>query len=124
MDEELPGQIGRRNWIIFAALLALSALWQSLPFTLGVAGGAMISIISYRRLHRSLRRTIADPERASAKGFQVQYILRLAAIGFIIYVLLDRVGVDPLGLVLGLSVVMINILWTTAVRVLRGGGSN
>jgi hypothetical protein len=122
MDEKLPIEIGRRNWIIFAILVALSALWQSSPFTLGVAGGGMISIISYRWLHQSLRRTIAQPTSSGARSFQVRYLLRLAAVGLFIYILLDRAEVHPLGLVLGLSVVMINILWTTAVRVLKGGG--
>jgi hypothetical protein len=119
MDEQLPAQIGRRNWVIFAILVALSTLWQSSSFTLGVIGGGMVSIVSYRWLHQSLRRTIAQPTSSSARGFQVRYLLRLAAVGFFIYILLDRAGVHPLGLVVGLSVVMINILWTTAVRILR-----
>ncbi len=118
----LPAQIGRRNWIIFAILVALSAFWQSLPFTLGVAGGGMVSIISYRWLHRSLTRTLARPTPSSPRSFQVRYLLRLTAVGLFIYVLLDRVGVHPLGLALGLSVVMINILGTTAARAFRHRG--
>ena len=121
-DEQLPSEIGRRNWIILAVLVILSLPGQSYPFTLGVACGGMLSIISYRWLHQSLRRTIAEPSRASARGFQVRYLLRLAGMGFFIFILLTRVEVHPLGLVLGLSVVMINILWTTMVRIFRRKG--
>jgi hypothetical protein len=118
-DEHLLDQIARRNWVILAVLITLSLWWQALPVTLGVATGGMVAILSYRWLHRSLRQVITHPSRASGSGFQARYLLRMAALAMILFLLLTRVGVHPLGLVVGLSVVVINILWATLERVLK-----
>ena len=62
---------------------------------------------------------LSSTDHGSARGFQARYLLRLAALAMIIFILLTRVEVHPLGLVAGLSVVMINLVSTSLFRFLK-----
>lgn len=115
-DEQLLGDIARRNWIILACLLLLSLPWRSTAVTLGVLSGGLLAIVGYLWLHSSLKRMLAEPTRRSAKGFQVSYIIRLGALAAALFLLIALAKVHPVGLAVGLSVVVINILWTTVKR--------
>lgn len=115
-DANLLADLARRNWIILGALVLLSLLGRDLDFTLGVLGGGLLALASYRWLHRSLNKLLAQAGGGSAKGFQVGYLLRLLCLAAALYLLIAVARVNPLGLALGLSVVVLNILWTTLKR--------
>ena len=115
-DDQLLVQMARRNWIILIVLVLLSLFWQSPPVTYGVLAGGMLVIINYRWLGRSLLAVLNDPQLDSAKGFKRNYLLRLVVISSAIYLLLVRGGVHPLALVVGLSVVVLNVMITTVKR--------
>ncbi len=115
-DDNLLGRLARRNWWILAGLLLVTAPWRSLPLSLGVLGGGLISVGGYLWLQRSLRRLLEEPSQASVGGFQVNYFIRLGALAAALYVLITVVKVNPLGLAVGLSVVILNILGTAIQR--------
>ncbi len=115
-DDQLLAEMALRNWIILLVLVLLSLFWQSLPVTMGVLAGGVLVIINYRWLGRSLFKVLSDPHRGAEKGFKRNYLFRLLFIASSIYLLLVRGGVHPLALVVGLSVVVINIAITTAKR--------
>ncbi len=115
-DDQLLEQMARRNWIILIVLVLLSLFWQSPPVTYGVLAGGMLVIINYRWLGRSLLAVLNDPQLDSAKGFKRNYLFRLVVISSAIYLLLVRGGVHPLALVVGLSVVVLNVMITTVKR--------
>jgi hypothetical protein len=115
-DDLLLDELAQRNWIILIVLVLLSLLWQSLPVTMGVLAGGVLVIINYRWLGRSLFKVLGDPHLGAAKGFKRNYLFRLLFIASAIYLLLVRGGVHPLALVVGLSVVVINLLITTVKR--------
>ena len=79
------------------------------------AGGVLV-IINYRWLGRSLFKLLSDPQLAAEKGFKRNYLFRLVFIASSIYLLLVRGEVHPLALVVGLSVVVLNLIVTTAKR--------
>lgn len=112
-DEHLLRDIARRNWIILGLLILLSLFWWSQPITLGVAGGGLVAIFGHHWRERSLRKMLAQPHAASAKGFQIGYVIRLACLGSAIYLLIVKAQVAPLALAAGLSVVLVNIFWMT-----------
>lgn len=116
-DDQLLAEMARRNWIILIVLVLLSLFWQSPPVTYGVLAGGMLVIINYRWLGRSLLRVISDPQMHVAKGFKRNYIFRLIFIASALYLLLVRGGVHPLALIVGLSVVVLNLLITTLKRI-------
>lgn len=115
-DEQLLGELARRNWIVLALLLLLSLPWRSLPISGGVLAGGLLAIISYRWLFHSLQKTLGHPTHGAAKGFQITYFIRLGALGTAIFLLVAQVRVHPVALAAGLSVVVVNIFWTTVKR--------
>jgi len=115
-DDNLLGRLARRNWWILAGLLLVTAPWRSLSLSLGVLGGGLISVGGYLWLQRSLRQLLEEPSQASVGGFQVNYFIRLGALAAALYVLITVVKVNPLGLAVGLSVVILNILGTAIQR--------
>ena len=115
-DDQLLAEMARRNWIILLVLVLISLFWQSLPVTMGVLSGGVLVIINYRWLGRSLFKLLDNPQPAMQKGFKRNYLFRLVFIAGSIYILLARGGVHPLALVVGLSVVVVNIMVTTAKR--------
>ncbi|MBE9486346.1 MAG: ATP synthase subunit I [Chloroflexi bacterium] len=115
-DDQLLAEMARRNWIILAVLVLLSLFWQSASISLGVLAGGLLVIFNYRWLGRSLLKLISDPQLHSAKGFTRNYYFRLIVVASAIYLLLVRGGVHPLALVIGLSVVVLNLLVATLKR--------
>jgi len=115
-DDQLLGDIARRNWVVLAILVLLSLLWRSASVTLGVLAGGAVAIGGYHWLHRSLKQVLAAPTKHSARSFKVSYFVRLGSLAATLLLLIVVARVNPLGLAVGLSVVVINILWTTLKR--------
>lgn len=118
-DDQLLGELARRNWIILGILIALSGLFRDLDLTLGVLSGGLIAVCGYQWLHRSLVKALSSAGTPAIKGFQRSYVFRLAALAVMLLLLIAVVKVDPIGLVIGLSVVVINIMWTTIKRAIK-----
>jgi len=117
-DDQLLAALARRNWYILAGLTLLSLLWRSLPVTQGVVVGGLVAIVAYGWLYRSVVKALAYPDKAAPKRFRRSFIVRLAALGAAIFLLIVKGGVHPLALAAGLSVVVINMMWTTLRRVI------
>lgn len=117
-DDGLLHDIARHSWIVLGLLILVSLLWWSAAVTLGVVAGGVLAIFGHHWRERSLRKMLAVPNAASAKGFQFGYVVRLAFLGSAIYLLIVKAQVAPLALVVGLSVVILTIYWTTFRRLL------
>lgn len=115
-DDRLLETLARRNWQILAAFLLLSLVWESREVSLGVLAGGLVAIGAFYWLHRSLVRLLGEPGPGAARSFKSGYLFRLAALALILYLLVGPLGVHPVGLVAGLSVVIVNLLWTTVRR--------
>jgi hypothetical protein len=116
-DENLLGEIARGNWIILCFLVLASLFWKSAAISAGVLCGGLLAITAYLWLYRSLRRILAEPSHLSARRFQVNYFFRLGFLAAVLFALITQVKVNPIALAVGLSTVVINILWTTLKRV-------
>lgn len=112
-DDQLLAQLARRNWIILAILSLFSLAWRSVPITQGVVAGGLVAIIGYGWLQRSLISILAQGGERASKRFRSGYIVRLSALTLVLFLLIAKGGVQPVALSVGLSVVVINIIWTT-----------
>jgi hypothetical protein len=102
----------RRNWWILGVLLAGSALLDPLRFTLGVAVGGALSILGFHTLEGAVARLLQMPAyRARARMVFFHYA-RLGFLAGVLALLLGSGAVDPVALLLGLSVVVLNMLFT------------
>jgi divalent metal cation (Fe/Co/Zn/Cd) transporter len=115
-DGRLIQDLARRNWWIFGTMLLTSLLFRSRAVTVGVLGGGLTVIVGFQTLHRSLKRLLANPDKQSGNVFLWGTIPRLLCLACAVFLLIGPLEAQPLALVVGLSVVVINLLWTTLVR--------
>jgi len=116
-DDQLLAVMARRNWYILAILVLVSLLWRSVLVTKSVLAGGLLAIIAYGWLYRSLIKVLSNPDKHTARGFQITYFVRLAALAAAIFLLITKGGIQPMALSAGLSVVVVNVVWTTLRRV-------
>lgn len=109
----LLGELARRNWIILVVLILLSLLFRNKELTLGIVSGGLTAVCCYQWLHCSLVKALSEQGQPAVNGFQISYALRLGALVVMLLLLVAVVKVNPLGLIIGLSVVVINIMLTT-----------
>lgn len=111
--EQLPAQLARRNWIILALLLLSSLPFGNLDLSIGVLLGGLIAIGGFLWMRLSLKCLLEQPVGGARFRYQFGYILRLAALAVILAVLIAIVKIHPVGLIIGLSVIIINLFWIT-----------
>ena len=112
-DDLLLAQLARRNWIILALLTLGSLTWRSVPVTQGVIAGGLVAILGYGWLQRSLVQVLTQADKQATRKFRSGYVVRLATLALVLFLLIAKAGVQPVALSVGLSVVVINIVWTT-----------
>lgn len=101
------------NWIILSALVAGSILLGSARFSLGVLCGGLISVVNFHWLYRNLLSVFANHLARAKTALMIRYYSRLALTALVLYWVISRDQVDVIGLVIGLSVVSMNIVVTT-----------
>lgn len=123
--EKLLKQIKTTNWIILLILGSLSSVFMSATFTLGVILGGFIIIANFSVLQHTIRSAFSDQGVMRGKKISIiaKFYFRLAFMGLIIYILITTGWVNPLGLTVGLSIVIFSILsfgirtaWKTSSR--------
>lgn len=87
-------------------------LWGG-HFSAGVALGGAISVMGFRSLKGVVRRLLSLPASKAKISLIIYHYIRLALVFLLLALVLKREMVDPLSLVLGLSVVVVNLLFAT-----------
>ena len=101
------------NWILLVALVALSLFLGSRRFTLGILFGGLISIINFYWLYRNLLSVFSKHLNRARMALMLRYYLRLTITAVVLYWIISRDMVDVIGLVTGLSIVVLNIVLIT-----------
>jgi hypothetical protein len=109
--EKLRKELAAVNWLFLLAFGALSFLFMSPTFTLGVVSGGLLIIANFNVLQHTIRRGFsADGNFTTNKiAIVAKYYFRLAILAVIIYILITNGWVHPVGLAVGLSVVVVSI---------------
>ena len=109
-DEALLKRIEQFNWVLLALLTTGSFVFFSREFALGVLAGGILAIANFYLMKRSLLRAL-DPQRKGKTRFVylLKYYLRFAALGLMIALLLIKGWVNPFGMLLGLSIIVLGI---------------
>lgn len=105
--------VTRTNWILFAAASLAGVVFTSPAFAGGVFCGGLLVTLNFHLLARTLREAFTPNHLASPNAILAKYYIRFIASGFIIFVLIAGRFVNPVGLVLGLSVVVASICLAT-----------
>ena len=81
--------------------------------TLGILAGGLIVTINFHLLYRTLKKSLTPPHLASPNVVLVKYYIRFIISALIILLLISKDFVNPLGLFIGLSVVVASIMLAT-----------
>lgn len=103
------------NWVLFAAFIAIGILMAApTPQLAGLLAGGLIATVNFHLLYRGLRRSLLEPEEPShTSRILGKYYVRFIISGIIIFILISGSYVHPVGLLIGLSIVVASILLAT-----------
>jgi hypothetical protein len=113
--EKIPADLKWRNWLLLGGLVIASSIWMPWRFTVGLLLGGILANVNFHLLHRTLVKLLIV--KKTPKGLVPKSMLRLFVLGVILAILLKQQWVDIFGLLLGLSVVVINFLFITLVEI-------
>jgi hypothetical protein len=111
--------VTRSNWILFLAASILGFMLLPADFAKGVLFGGLLVTVNFHLLARTLRKALTPPHLSSHNLVIAKYFLRFIGSGFIIFVLIAGNFVNPVGLVIGLSVVVISIMLATLCEITK-----
>jgi hypothetical protein len=109
--------VTRSNWILSVVASILGFAFLSSPMALGILFGGLLVTINFHLLAKTLKKALTPPHLASHNLVLAKYYLRFLISGFIIFLLIAGHIVHPVGLVVGLSIVVFSIIFATACEV-------
>jgi hypothetical protein len=109
--------VTRANWLLFVITSAVGFIMFTPVFAGGIFCGGLIVTLNFHMLARTLRSALAPPHLSSHNVIIAKYYLRFIASGFIIFVLIAGRIVHPVGLVIGLSIVVLSIMLASVLEV-------
>ncbi len=112
------------NWLLllFGGMIGLAL--TPMKFAMGIIFGGLIVAINFHFLKKTLK-SIFRPEVVSERGRSVvsnvlvKYYIRFAISGFLIFLLISKHIVHPLGLLAGLSMVVASMFLATVIELTR-----
>lgn len=108
----LQRKIEFRNVLILGLMLIASLLFMPWRFTLGILLGGIISIVNLYWLGRDLRVIFSTLSGKAKSAMMIRYYIRMAVTAVLLFFVITELPVDVIGLLVGLSLVVINIVFT------------
>lgn len=100
-----------------ASLLGL--ILTSPAFARGIIFGGLIVTVNFHLLARTLKKAFTPPHLVSHHVILAKYYVRFIISGILIFVLISMHIVNPLGLFIGLSVVVASMMLATLIEIKR-----
>jgi len=113
IQERLLKFVTVTNWILFFVAGIAGMILAPPDFARGIIFGGLIVTVNFHLLHRTLKNALTPPYLSSHNVVIAKYYVRFIISGFIIFVLISKHYVNPLGLFVGLSLVVISIVLGT-----------
>ncbi len=111
--------ITRTNWILFFIASILGFVISSPAFAKGIFFGGLIVTINFHMLSRTLKNALTPPHLSSYNVILAKYYVRFVVSGIIIFILIAKGYVNPIGLIIGLSIVVASIILATIFELKR-----
>lgn len=105
--------VTRANWFIFAFTSILALINMPLDFAMGIISGGFIVTVNFHLLSKTLKKAFNPKSLSSHNVILAKYYIRFIFSGFIIFILISNHIVNPIGLIIGLSVVVVSITLAT-----------
>ncbi len=117
MQEKIVRFVTMSNWMLLGLIAGFSALLASRSFTVGVICGGSIVTVNFHLLARTLKKAFQPSCMTSYQSVIAKYYLRFVISGVVIFIILASGLVNPLGLILGLSVVAASFMLATLLEI-------
>jgi hypothetical protein len=101
------------NWILLGAVAIIGFFGFSAKVGLGIVAGGLIVSINFHLLSKTLKKALSPPAIASINSVLFKYYIRFIITAIIIYILMTTQRVDPIGLIVGLSIVVASMVFAT-----------
>lgn len=112
-EQRIVNFVTRTNWVLFAGLTVAGLLYLNAKATAGVVCGGLIVTVNFHLLARTLKNAFV-PSRVVPKNLILaKYYMRFFISGILLFILMATHLVDPLGLIVGLSVVVASMMLAT-----------
>lgn len=105
--------VTRANWLVFAVVSVGGLILATPDMLWGILFGGLIVTINFHLLSRTLKKSLTPSNLTSHNVILAKYYVRFILSGFIIFILISGHYVHPLGLFIGLSVVVASIMLAT-----------
>lgn len=105
--------VTRSNWFLFAVTSIFGAILAPIDVAVGIFCGGLIVTVNFHLLYRTLKKALTPPHLVSHNVVLAKYYVRFAVSGVVIFMLIWGNIVDPIGLIIGLSVVVASIMLAT-----------
>jgi hypothetical protein len=102
-------KMGRLNWLLLLVMTAAGGLSISPHFATGIFIGGLIANISFILLKKDITRVLSGPLNAAKGRFLIKYYFRLTVLALILFFLVKYSTIHLVGLLVGLSTVVISI---------------
>ena len=109
----------RSNWTLFMVISILGFLLLPADFARGMLFGGLLVTMNFHLLAKTLKKALTPPHLSSHNLIIAKYFLRFIGSGFIIFILIAGNYVNPLGLIVGLSVVVFSIMLATLCEIAK-----
>jgi len=110
IERRLLRFISCTNWVLFGVATLLSFALAPTGFASGVLVGGIIVTTNFHLLYRSLRQALTPPHQTNVQVVLGKYYIRFLVSAVVIFIFIAEQLVNPLGLVIGLSVVVASII--------------
>jgi len=107
------------NWVLFCFTSIAGLIIASPKFAMGILSGGLIVTVNFHLLYRTLKKALTPPQLASHNVVLAKYYARFIISGFIIFILISGHYVHPVGLFVGLSVVVASIIIATMLELTK-----
>jgi len=112
------------NWILLLFGGMIGLMMTPMKFALGIIFGGLIVAINFHLLKNTLKNmfrpeVVSEQGRSLVGNVLVKYYIRFAISGMLIFLLISKHIVHPLGLLAGLSVVVASMFMATALELTR-----
>lgn len=113
IQQRLLKFIIRTNWVLFSVTSIIGLALSPPDFAGGIVFGGLIVTLNFHLLYRTLKKAFRPSHLVSHNVVLAKYYIRFIISGFIIFILISGHYVDPLGLFIGLSIVVVSIVLAT-----------
>ena len=113
----------RWNWFILLILSSASYFLMSHSMTFGIILGGFITFVNFGFLQSTIRKSFSPDGNPKTKKYSlmIKSFFRLLILGVIIYFLITRGLINPVGLTIGLSIVVLSIVSYGISRTMKSG---